>query len=371
MKRILLTTSVALLVGFWALPTQAASIWLNTSGDFQWGTAGNWSTAAVPGTSDTVTFNNTSPAADCQISLAAYGNRIQHSINSTYANTIKIGTAAPADQTLTLTGTAAELINNGSTFAFNVSGTPNAGGFKLLLSISGTQPVATTGPITLSCDISGSGGINKTLASTLTLSGNNTYTSPTTVAAGTLLVNNITGSGTSSGNVTVQAGAKLGGTGTLAGATTITGGTLTPGASATGTLSFGSNLGLNSASLLAYELTGTDPTPGGANNDRTIVAGTLTLDGTLNVTDFGGNSFLSAAAGNQWRLFDYTAGLADNGLILGTMPALSDGLNFQLDTGTPGQVNLLVVAIPEPSAVALGLIGGFGLLAALRRRHSA
>lgn len=57
----------------------------------------------------------------------------------------------------------------------------------------------------------------KTGAGIQTLTGASTYTGGTTVSNGTLLVSNTTGSGTGSGKVTVKPGATLGGTGTISG----------------------------------------------------------------------------------------------------------------------------------------------------------
>jgi autotransporter-associated beta strand protein len=65
-----------------------------------------------------------------------------------------------------------------------------------------------------------SGGLTKAGTGTLTLTGANTYSGPTTVTVGMLRVNNSTGSGTGSGPVKIQAGT-VGGTGTIAGPVTI------------------------------------------------------------------------------------------------------------------------------------------------------
>src|SRR5439155_9202416 len=73
---------------------------------------------------------------------------------------------------------------------------------------------------TFSGVIQESGGVTKAGTGALTLAGANTYTGTTTVAAGTLRVNNATGSGTGSGTVKVEAGT-LGGKGTIAGAVTV------------------------------------------------------------------------------------------------------------------------------------------------------
>lgn len=322
-----------------------------------------------------------------------------------YVNTIRFaaaGSASHADtETLNVSGGdiyigSGGIINGGGlgtkTINVNLSGGtfrtvnlgPNANGAEGLASVlpGGTDwtwtsaiPATLTGgttkfapeatrTITMASTFSGAGGLEAQGPGTVLMTANHTYTGNTTVSGGTLLVNGSLASG-SAVNVT---GGVLGGTGTIGGATTVGAATLAPGASP-GTLSFGSDLSLASGTVLAYDLKGNDVTVGGGINDLATVAGTLTLDGTLNVTENGAGSFLTAVAGNQWRLFNYTVGLVNNGLDLGTTPALAGGLAFEIDTGTAGQVNLLVVTVPEPSVVALCLMGALFLGVNLRKRR--
>lgn len=204
-------------------------------------------------------------------------------------------------------------------------------------------------------------GFTKSGGATLTLTGANTYTGDTQISTGTLLVNNSSGSGTGSGLVNVSTTGTLGGSGTIAGATTVSG-TLAPGNSP-GTLSFGSDLGLNDTAILEIELDPTLMTPGGGFNDLLAIAGNLTLDGLLNVTATSGD-FLTATAGDTWTLATYGGTLTDNGLSFGSMPALDSGYSWALDTSTSGTVNLTVV--PEPRVL---LSGALGILLLLRRRR--
>jgi fibronectin-binding autotransporter adhesin len=167
--------------------------------------------------------------------------------------------------------------------------------------------------------IQGTTVLVKTGTGTWTLTGLNTHTGATTVSNGTLLVN---GSLTAS-PVTVVAGATLGGSGTISHLATISG-VLAPGASV-GTLSFGSNLVVNSSAVLNYEL--------GGSSDLTTVAKNLTLAGTLNVTNAGG------FAAGTYTLFTYGGTLTYNGLSIGAAPA---GFTYSINTATVGQVRLVV-----------------------------
>ncbi len=147
---------------------------------------------------------------------------------------------------------------------------------------NGTLTVGGSDNVTFDDVISGSGGLVKDGAGELTLTGNNTYTGPTSVTAGLLRINGALASTA----VTVAAGATLGGTGSLAGSVLIgAGGTMAPGASP-GTLTVGS-LTLDPTSTLDYELA-TPGVVGGGINDLIVVTGDLALDGLLNVTDVGG-----------------------------------------------------------------------------------
>jgi len=163
-------------------------------------------------------------------------------------------------------------------------------------------------------------GANNTLslgkngAGTLTLSGANTYTGPTTVSLGTLLVNT-PGSLDSNSNVTVAANATLGGTGAVSGPVAVTG-TLAPGASA-GTLTTGA-VTFQPGSTFAWEIADwTGATPG-AHWDL-LSAASLTFNNTpankLNVVISGPaanftettKTFAIATAGGAVTGFDPAA----------------------------------------------------------------
>ena len=174
--------------------------------------------------------------------------------------------------------------------------------------------------------ISGTGGVVKDGAGTLSLNGASTYSGSTIVNSGTLLVNGSLGATA----VSIGNGATLGGIGSIAGDVTVgSGATLSPGMSP-GTLTVGS-LNLSSGSILDYELS-IPSVVGGGVNDLVAVNGNLTLDGRLDVTDIGG------FGAGTYTLMTYGGALTDRGLAFGFLPG---GFGYELASGG-GSVRLMV-----------------------------
>lgn len=188
---------------------------------------------------------------------------------------------------------------------------------------------------TLSGIISGdSGSLVKIGDGTLTLTGENNYTGTTRVNSGVLLVNGIQALAT--GDVTVKAGATLGGNGILGGAVTVENdGHITAGATlnSVGKLTTGA-LTLNENSQLDYQF-GQAYVPGGAFNDLIEVNGDLVLDGKLNIETSTGGSFDVGV----YRVINYTGELTNNYMNIANAPAAADSLYVQ--TSVKNQVNLV------------------------------
>jgi autotransporter-associated beta strand protein len=121
---------------------------------------------------------------------------------------------------------------------------------------------------TFSGTISGTGGLTKIGAGTFVLTGTNTYSGATAVNGGRLTVNGAIPNST----LTVDGGATLGGTGTVGNAI-IKNGILSPGNSI-GTFTVNGNLVMTAAASYLVEISPT-------NADRTNVAGTASLGGTV------------------------------------------------------------------------------------------
>jgi autotransporter-associated beta strand protein len=261
----------------------------------------------------------------------------------------------------------ARTIENGSIFVVssvvNLNGgtLQAAGAIDLIAAVSGINPRRTTvnvlsgGAIidTQSFNASfseilrdggGGGGLTKAGLGTLTLSGANTYTGTTTVSAGTLLVNNTTGSGTGSGTVAVDGGT-LGGTGTLGGAVTVAAtGSVAPGASV-GTLTINGGLDISAMAnggtgKLRFEL---GPISG---SDKIALTGTLTIgSGVLDFSDF----VFTALTGLQDGTYQLiTGGAPVSGTLAGS------GLSGAIGAGT----GTLQISGNDLELVVTGIGGG-------------
>jgi autotransporter-associated beta strand protein len=207
----------------------------------------------------------------------------------------------------------------------------------------------TTGGNNLSTTVSGGidgvgGSLVKTGSGTLTLSGINSYTGPTIVDAGALIVD---GSIAPSSLTTVQAGALLGGSGTVGSTTVAGGGTFAPGPSgAPGTMTVAGNLAFQSGALYLVQVNPTTST-------TTNVSGTATLAGTVQA-NFAPGSYLSrsytilSAAGGRSGTFN---ALSTSGLPAGFQPTLSYtgttavlSLTAQLPPASGGNVGPAIAA---------------------------
>lgn len=214
------------------------------------------------------------------------------------AGTLQIGAGGT-------TGSRSGAITNNATLVFDRSDDITAGG-----------------PIT------GTGALIKRGVGTLTLSGSHSAGAGATVAAGTLA---LAGGSQFSGNVSVQSGATLstqntGGAPATTGTVTVqAGSTLQVAPSAAGDGLTTTGLVLASGSSLAVTL-------GAPSGHAAVSTGTLSLGGTLDVSDGGG------MMQGVYRIIDYATLTSDGGLQLRSTPA-----NFtSLIQRQPGQVNLAV-----------------------------
>lgn len=267
--------------------------------------------------------------------------------------TLQIGTGTSAFGTL-----AVDLVNDG-TLVFSRTGTST-----VARSIAGTGAVATSG------------------SGVFLFSGTSTYTGPTAVGAGRMLVNGELGSTA----VSVNSGGLLGGTGMIRGGVSVNaGGTLAPGVTieslATGDVS------LFDGGMLASDIDSRAALPTAA--DLLRITGDLSLVGTVNlaITDLA-TTPVAFADGTTLSLISYS-GLWNGGLLSLGGAALFDGANFTVGSqrwmidydASVGGANFVadqlaggsfvnIIAVPEPTAIALAF-AALGYAGIVRPRRSA
>ncbi|MBU1384141.1 MAG: autotransporter domain-containing protein [Alphaproteobacteria bacterium] len=170
--------------------------------------------------------------------------------------------------------------------------------------------------------MSGAGGLRQMAGATRLTADSSGFTGNTTVTGGALLVDGVLG-----GDVSVTGGS-LGGSGSVLGTATIADGGVLSGAQGR-TLGLGT-LVLSEGSVVSAAL-------GAADGAAALfdVAGDLTLDGELEVTDVGG------FGAGVYRLFDYGGALTDLGLDIASAPDGVDLDDLYVQTSVANQVNLV------------------------------
>lgn len=303
---------------------------------------------------------------------------------------VSLGQAGSANLgTLDLNGFHQQLAGLNSTVGTNATLSNNlvtsATAATMTLAGSGTYSFGAGTPAN-SGVITGAISLVKQGSGTQILGNENTYTGGTTVAAGTLVLNNISGSGTGTGTVTVDATGSLAGTGRIAPAANtdinLNGhfyvGDTTLGSpvasvfelatSGTGSTFSGSSAffyfdlfsGAGSEGLNALTTADYIKLPGLLNNHS---SGTLVIGNPLSLSGF--------KEGDAWNLFDLAGGgsLANDFTLdyssLGLNPTLLAG-QFDRTTGVFSIAN----AIPEPSRALFTALGLSTLFLRRRRRFA-
>jgi rhamnogalacturonan endolyase len=209
--------------------------------------------------------------------------------------------------------------------------------------------------------LAGAGSLIKNNSGTLTLGTANTYTGPTLVNGGTLVLSDaaeipktptitlaagaiLDTRSHARGGLTLAPGQSLGGNGVVRGDLTVAAGaTLAPGLPI-GSLTFSNNLTLAGVTAL-------DVRKAPVTNDLLNVSGTLTFGGTLQVSLAGG----TLAAGDNFRVFN--AGTSTGAFAGFSFPALGAGLVWKTDLlGSLGK--LWVVSTAPPTITSAGVTGG-------------
>jgi fibronectin-binding autotransporter adhesin len=200
--RFIMLLAAVLALGFVPSAFAASGNW-NVDAAGNWNTAGNWSPAAVPGT--------------------AAGDVVGLNFNLTAARIVTLDTAATmgtlnlGDPTTSFFGYT---LSGSSTLTFNNSGS----GANLVQATVGGAADTISAPLTLADNLTifningltlsgavgdggGAKGITKNGAGTLTVTGTDSYTGPTTVNRGTLDI----GGGTANGSISSSSALSLGG----------------------------------------------------------------------------------------------------------------------------------------------------------------
>jgi autotransporter-associated beta strand protein len=345
------------------------------------GVAGALGTADKDATSGVIRFGSTTNTG--ALSYLGTGDSTNRRVQ------VGSGTGATA------TGGATILSNGSGALVFTAATLNSAvtvgaagGSTARLLTLGGTNTSANTiqGAI-INNTGAGTSGTNavalvKQDAGVWILAGASTYSGGTTVSGGTLVMNNVTGSATGTGSLTIANGGRLGGNGNA--------GSLTSSAALTqqaGGVIFAGQNGVQDAQTLTLQAaagfiiggsidldiiggaaSGTLNAPSGSNDLLVFSGGAVTLSGaTLNIRTTLPVTSGTWVAGSTWNLIDWTSVSGSFGTVTGLPDLSSLGLAWDWSQLYSSGTLSVVAAVPEPSRVLLAMVGLSLLL--LRRRR--
>lgn len=250
-----------------------------------------------------------------------------------------------------------------------------------LSDIGGDAKVDTAGyDVTLGGHLSGPGGLNKLGAGKLYLNAYNSYMGPTTISAGTLAVNFVTGPNRLTGMFAVNSGGTLSGSGITYGVVSVNaGGTLAPGnamlaqGNGPGILTINNQVSFQPGSTFSIEVNGLTA---GSKYNQLNTTGPVVLNGSLTVS-FGsftpaGNDILflvnNTGSGTITGLFQY----ADDEKI-GAFNGYDWFITYDANNAGAPSLNggndvAIYSVVPEPSQIALLVFAAGGLYGLWRKR---
>ncbi len=309
-----------------------------------WGGAGYGSPGLDPSFPDSATLGSSVASGTATVTLDGASPSLAALTfsNSTASYTLAAGSGG----TLNL---------NGGTAAATLTDSAGSHTIAAPLALDTSTSVTVTRPhdtLAISGPISGSGGLTTSSEGTLTLTGSNTYTGPTTINQGELIVN-----GSLASPVTVNSGGMLGGSGSLSSVTVASGGSLSPGA-APNPMNVSGSLALLSGAKMDYAL----DTPVDSD-DVYMPSGPLVLSGQQ-FADFNFTLMADFAPGT-YMLIDAQSITGSLGTSTsGTIDGLPANIAIQGD-------DVVLNVVPEPSTLALLLAGAIGSLCCASRRKQA